>query len=558
MLRSLFRITRIVVVGAVIAGSFVSVFSQQSSIASVREADSTAAPRVTSAPEPVNSGQAVLDRFVAAEGKVREALNQHTFKRDVVLQTVGPDGEVTGEYVRNSQFIFDDHGRRIERVTFHPKSTIHEMRITKEDIQDLEGAQLLGIDIAEATKYELTFAGTESVDGQKVFAIDVRPRETPDPKRMKNRFFVGRVWVDQSNFQIVKLKGVVEPQGRQRFPMFVTWRAPIKETLAFPVRTEADDVLHFKEGDVHYRIKVRYYDYKEFASKVAVKDVDNDDAELETGTPTTTEAPAKNVPTSKANPEPVSTNLQPLVPATTVKKADVCITNRTAPPVGSYHWPVDSQVKVYFTRNVFNAEQSAALREAMNTWNNAGKDNNSGVSFVYAGETDGRATCRGCLTVNKRDVYARDRHHYAFFHPMNEEEGRLLVSAWIDLDVGINEPNALEGFMAHEMGHGLGLWDCPTCKKKRSLMNGFPGLNKNNGLVAPSACDLTTMRSIYHEERKLASATASIDPQIRTTEPKSNNGATNSAPSAGAGSIMNAAPVGLDQTRLNMFVPRNP
>jgi hypothetical protein len=141
---------------------------------------------------------------------------------------------------------------------------------------------------------------------------------------------------------------------------------------------------------------------------------------------------------------------------------------------------------------------------------------------------------------------------------MNEEEGRLLVSAWIDLDVGINEPNALEGFMAHEMGHGLGLWDCPTCKKKRSLMNGFPGLNKNNGLVAPSACDLTTMRSIYHEERRLASATASNAPQIRTTEPKANNGATNSAPSAGAGSIMNAAPVGLDQTRLNMFVPRNP
>jgi len=557
MLPSLFRIT-ILVAGVLIIGSLVSAFAQQSPVASVREGELRAAPRASAAPEPANSGQAVVEQFVAAEGKVRDALNQHTFKRDVVLQTVGPNGEVTGEYVRNSQFIFDDHGRRIERVTFHPKSTIHVMRITKEDIQDLEGAQLLGIDIVEATKYQLEFAGTESIEGQKLFAIDVRPRETPDPKRMKNRFFVGRVWVDPSNFQIVKIKGVVEPQGRQRFPLFVTWRAPIKEALAFPVRTEADDVLHFKEGDVHYRIKVRYYDYKEFASKVDVKDVDDDDAELETGTPTRTETPAKNVPSSKSNPEPVSRNLQPSPLSATVQKADVCITNSTAPPVGSYHWPVDSQVKVYFTRNVFNAEQSAALREAMNTWNDAARENNSGVSFVYAGETDGRATCRGCLTVNKRDVYARDRHHYAFFHPMNEEEGRLLVSAWIDLDVGINEPNALQGFMAHEMGHGLGLWDCPTCKKKRSLMNGFPGLNKNNGLVGPSACDLTTMRSIYHEERKLASAIASNDPQLRTTEPKANNGATNSAPSAGAGSIMKSAPASLDQTRLNPFVQRQP
>jgi hypothetical protein len=558
MLRSLFKITKMVGTGALIAGSVISAFAQQSSIASIREGELSVPPRAIAGSEPPVSGQAVLRLFVAAESKVREALNQHTFKRDVVLQTVGPNGEVTGEYVRNSQFIFDDRGRRIERVTFHPKSTIHEMRITKEDIQDLEGAQLLGIDIVEATKYELAYAGTEIVAGQKLFAVDVRPRETPDPKRMKNRYFVGRVWVDPGTFQIVKIKGVVEPQGKQRFPMFVTWRAPIKETLAFPVRTEADDVLHFKEGDVHYRIKVRYYDYKEFASKVAVKDVDNDDVELETGTPKAAEAPVQNVPSSKSKPEPISTNLQALPSVPSVKKAEVCTTNRTAPPVGSYHWPADSEVKVYFTRNVFTPEQSAALRDAMNTWNNASSENNSGVSFVYAGETDRRATCRGCLTVNKRDVYARDRHHYAFFHPMNEEEGRLLVSAWIDLDVGITEPNALQGFMAHEMAHGLGLWDCPSCKKKRSLMNGFPGLNKNNGLIGPSECDLVTMRTVYHEERKLTSANASNDTQSGAPDSKASIGAANSAPSAGASSIMNVVPAGLDQTRLTPFAPRHP
>ncbi len=161
---------------------------------------------------------------MAAETKVREALNQHTFKRDVSLQTIGPNGEVTGEYIRNSQFIFDDGGRRIERVLFHPASTIHEMRITKEDIQDLEGSQLLGIDIVEASKYQLTFVGAETVDARQVFAIDVNPMTQPDPNRMKERFFVGRVWVDPNTFQIVKIKGIVEPQGKQRFPMFITWR----------------------------------------------------------------------------------------------------------------------------------------------------------------------------------------------------------------------------------------------------------------------------------------------------------------------------------------------
>lgn len=86
----------------------------------------------------------LLIDFMNSEGRVREALNQHTFRRDVLIQTIGPDGEVTGQYVRNSQFVFDDKGGRVERVLFHPGSTLQGVKITKEDIQDLAGAQLLG------------------------------------------------------------------------------------------------------------------------------------------------------------------------------------------------------------------------------------------------------------------------------------------------------------------------------------------------------------------------------------------------------------------------------
>jgi len=154
---------------------------------------------------------------------------------------------------------------------------------------------------------------------------------------------------------------------------------------------------------------------------------------------------------------------------------------------------------------MFNPEQTTVLLEAMKTWNIVGADNGSGVRFAYAGEADARMSCRSCLTVTRREVFARDKRHYAFFHPMKQEEGRLLVSAWIDLDFGIVDPTALQGFMAHEMGHGLGLWDCPSCKKRRSLMNSFPGINKNNGLVAPSSCDVATMRSVYQQERQVAS-----------------------------------------------------
>ena len=486
-----------------LAASVNQCLAQQGTVASLRGPSGGSSANTSSMPESIAPREeaAILERFVAAETRVREALNQHTFKRDVVLQTIGPNGEVTGEYVRNSQFIFDDRGRRIERVMFHPGSTIREMRITKEDIQDLKDGQLLGIDIVEATKYRLTYAGAEIVNNRQLFAVDVAPLTQPDPNHMKERYFVGRVWIDPLTFQIVMIKGIMEPQGKQRFPMFMTWREPVKDALAFPTRTEADDILHFKERDVHYRIRVRYYDYKEFGSRVSIKDIDEGEAQLEETSPDTKEDLNKKEPSSKSSQAPTQLRTSANSP---LNNSEMCTTNRTAPPVGEYHWPADTEVKVYFVRSMFNPAQTAVLLEAMKTWNIVGADNGSGVRFAYAGEADGRMSCHSCLTVTRREVFARDKHHYAFFHPMKQEEGRLLVSAWIDLDFGITDPTALQGFMAHEMGHGLGLWDCPSCKKKRSLMNSFPGINKNNGLVAPSSCDVAMMRGIYQQERQIA------------------------------------------------------
>ncbi|HUS11541.1 MAG TPA: hypothetical protein VMZ30_13830 [Pyrinomonadaceae bacterium] len=229
----------------------------------------------TLGPPPGPAPEQLLSRFLSAEQKVREALNSHTFKRDVVLQTIGPGGEVTGQYIRNSVFVFDDRGNRIERVLFHPRSTIREMKITKEDIQDLAGAQLLGIDINEVNKYFLNWIGEEELNGRKAYVIGVRPRQKPDPHHMRERTFIGRIWLDATSLQVLNVRGIVEPQGKQRFPVFETWREFLVGPLRFPVRTTADDILYFpNQPPVHYRISVRYYDYKRFASAVKITEVD--------------------------------------------------------------------------------------------------------------------------------------------------------------------------------------------------------------------------------------------------------------------------------------------
>jgi len=500
------QIYSLVVVLIIVLASLSAAFSQVQPVAAVRLNNALRTDLTTESPLS-NDASYILANFVAAETRVRDALNQHMFKRDVVLQTIGPNGEVTGEYIRNSQFVFDDRGKRIERITYHPRSTIREMRITKEDIQDLADAQLLGIDIVEAAKYTLAFVGTETIDSRVLFAVDITPQVQPDPKNMRNRFFVGRVWLDPRSFQIVKIKGVVEPQGKQRFPVFETWREPQNNNLDFPCRTEADDVLHFRENDVHYRIKVRYYDYKLFASKVTITDVDEPVIEgSKTQGKFLNTSPVNQSNSNSVNSVSQNVGPPPHVPVELRQPAISCTTNKSAPPIGPYHWPADTEVKVYFIRTRFTPDQKDALVEALATWTAAESENGSGVRFVEAGETDARMACRSCLTVDRREVHKRDKGFYAFFHPMNEEENRLLISAWIDLDFGITKPAALKGFMVHELAHGLGLWDCTTCRSKQTIMNGFTSMSKDNGLSTPSKCDLATVRNVYQEERALVAA----------------------------------------------------
>lgn len=241
---------------------------------SLTDADFNASARRETPPLLRPSPALIVKSFIAAETKFRETLTHFSFKRDVVLQTIGPRGEVTGEYLRNSVFVLDDRGQRIERVIDHPKPTMKEMIITKEDIQDLAGSQLFGLELAELNAYNLSYLGQEKLNGRSTYVIGISPKIEPDPNHMSARFFVGRIWIDGGSFQPIKFAGVTEPHGKQRFPTFETERDITIENLLFPSSTSADEVLRFQHRNVHYRVKVRYYDFKRFAGRLTIVELE--------------------------------------------------------------------------------------------------------------------------------------------------------------------------------------------------------------------------------------------------------------------------------------------
>ena len=228
-------------------------------VAGQQQQASAAAP--ANAPAGIDA-QRVINAFVAKEAEFRRALTQYGFKRDAVVQTIGMGGQISGEYRRTSNFTFDDAGRRSERVTFAPMSSLKEIELSPEDIEDLSGVQTFALEPSNVHLYNISYAGQERIDELDLYIFDISPKVMPDPKT-KQRLFQGRVWVDQQDLQIVKVRGKGVPEDKDnKYPTFETYRENIDGRYWFPTYTYADEKLIFGSGQVvHVRMRIRFTDY---------------------------------------------------------------------------------------------------------------------------------------------------------------------------------------------------------------------------------------------------------------------------------------------------------
>jgi hypothetical protein len=187
-------------------------------------------------------------------------------------------GQITGEYHRVSLFTFDNEGNRYEKINYFPMPSFGS--VTQEDLEDLGGVSPFALEPTKIAQYNIKYVGKEKIDELNLYVFDISPKVMPDAKKTKERFFLGRVWVDEQDLQIVKTRGKGVPETKtNKFPVVETYREQIDGRYWFPTYSYADEELIFEKGEpLHIRMKVRYTDFQLARGTVRVTEVEDPDA----------------------------------------------------------------------------------------------------------------------------------------------------------------------------------------------------------------------------------------------------------------------------------------
>jgi hypothetical protein len=214
----------------------------------------------------------IIRRFAQHESDFKVARGNDTYSQEVLVEDLSPN---RGEYRLNSDIVFTPQGKRYQQDTFAPVSSLVDFDLSSEDKKDLEDVQPFVLTTEDLPKYDVQYAGREKIDELSTYVFHVAPKRIDKGQR----YFQGTIWVDDHDLAVVKSDGKAVPDLKENlFPRFVTYRENIEGNFWFPTYTHADDILHFKTGDVRMAMTVRYKNYKRYGATVKVgesKTLDN-------------------------------------------------------------------------------------------------------------------------------------------------------------------------------------------------------------------------------------------------------------------------------------------
>ena len=163
----------------------------------------------------------VIKKFGDRELEFKKERDNYTYTQTFVVQTIDFDGRADGEYRMTSDILFTPDGKRYEKVISAPQPTLERIQLSQQDLDDVEHVQPFVLTSEELPKYDVTYVGREALDELGTYVFDVKPKKI----EKNQRYFQGRIWVDDHDLTIVKTDGKAVPDiikhGQENvFPAF--------------------------------------------------------------------------------------------------------------------------------------------------------------------------------------------------------------------------------------------------------------------------------------------------------------------------------------------------
>jgi len=214
----------------------------------------------------------IIRKFSQKESEFRDIWQQYTYTQRILFQDLGWSNQVKEQSEMIVEVFFNTDGERETKIV-SDRGRLQSVGVSKEDISDATSMQPFVLTAEELPNYEVKYKGKERIDELDLYKFDVKPKDIKSGKR----YFEGRIWVDDLDYQIVMTRGKIVPDYRDnKFPEFETVREQIDGQYWFPTWTEGDDILRFggfMSGyrDVHIRLLITYGNFQKYEVGTSIK-----------------------------------------------------------------------------------------------------------------------------------------------------------------------------------------------------------------------------------------------------------------------------------------------
>jgi hypothetical protein len=245
--------------------------SKPGDTAPAQNGPSSAAPQSSTLGPPTLPVDEIIQKFAAREAEFKTERDNFTYTQTFTIQTIDSSGRPDGEYTMTSEIVFTPAGKRFEKVTYAPAPTLERISLSQQDLDDLEHVQPFVLTTSELPKYNVKYVDHVQLDELSAYEFEVAPKTM----EKNQRYFQGRVWVEDKDLDIVKSDGKAVPDIRKGgqenvFPRFETFRENVEGHFWFPTYTRSNDVLHFSGENIPIRMVVKYENYKRFGVTVKI------------------------------------------------------------------------------------------------------------------------------------------------------------------------------------------------------------------------------------------------------------------------------------------------